>query len=138
MIKNKKDNQQQITKKILIEVLDAKFLQYDKKMDIKFDQKFAEYDKKMDLKLGHFAEDIIIPAMNSMIDEKLDEKFRKHQVQERTYLDNKLSDLQSDILMALEGHKEQDRSFKLKLLDIMGRNKLVKPDEIKALLALAN
>lgn len=136
MIKNKKDNQQSLTKKILIEVLDAKFLQYDKKMDIKFDQKFAEYDKKMDLKLGHFAEEVLLPGIEKILEENIRRQIVLCKSEERTRHDSQTSDLRSEILLKFMATKDYDLNFKAELIDVLKRHKLLKPTEIDNLLAL--
>ncbi|HOY55921.1 MAG TPA: hypothetical protein PLH37_00620 [bacterium] len=147
MIKNKKDNQQSLTKKILIEVLDAKFLQYDKKMDIKFDQKFAEYDKKMDtrfaeydkkmdIKLGNFAEEVLLPGIERLLEENIRRQIVLCKSEERTRHDSQTSDLRSEILLKFMATKDRDLSFKAELIDILKQHKLLKPTEIDNLLAL--
>src|SRR3989338_7036098 len=88
--------------------------------------------------LGAFTEDVLMPAMNRLMDDKLDKRFAvnaqdmdkrfaKHTHQMKGYIDSKLTDQKGDIIAYMKGDRERENNWKLKVVDILQRNKLAKP-----------
>jgi hypothetical protein len=94
--------------------------------------------------LGTFAEDVLLPAVENMMDSKLgehtnkmenmmDQKLAKHTHEMKDYIDSKLAEQKGDIIFYIKGDKERDSNWKLKILDVLKRNKLVNPRELELL-----
>jgi hypothetical protein len=83
--------------------------------------------------LGVFAEDALLPAIESMMDEKIDSKLAKHTHEMKDYIDSKLAEQKGDIISYIKGDKERDTNWKLKVLDILKKNKLANPRELELL-----
>ncbi|PIT94162.1 hypothetical protein COU00_00605 [Candidatus Falkowbacteria bacterium CG10_big_fil_rev_8_21_14_0_10_43_11] len=114
--------------------------------------------------LGTFTEDVLLPAMEHIMDEKIDTKLSQHTHEMKAYIDSKLSDQKGDIIeyikgehtdemkryidstldskladqkgdiiSVVKGDRERDKSWKLKNLDILKRNKLANPKELELL-----
>jgi len=88
--------------------------------------------------LGHFTEEVILPAVEDIFDRKFDEKIGEFRITERDYYDRKRQDDKADIISTIKGEKKRDLKFKEKVIEIFKRNKLVKPEELKLLSALAS
>ncbi len=149
----KKENNNPITKKDLVEVL------------------------------GIFTEDVLLPAMENMMDEKMDKRFAEHTHGMKAYIDDKsaqqkgdiieyikgahtkemkayiddksaqqkgdiieyikgahtkemkayIEEQKDDLVSYIKGDKERDKSWKLKVLDILKKNKLASPKELELL-----
>ena len=151
IIKTNKNNKNDhpVTKKDLIEVLDIKFTEYDKKMDIKFDQKFTEYDKKMDtrfteydkkmdIKLGNFADDILLPAIDDIIDQKLDDKLDKFRVNERDYLNKQLFKLEGNLRSEIQEQRKTEHKFIKKFVKAAKNTSCFRQKDIIDLSSFAN
>jgi len=98
--------------------------------------------------LGTFAEDVLLPAVENIMDEKMDKRFAKHTHEMgnmmdqklakhtnemKNYIDSNLAEQKGDIISYIKGDKERDSSWKLKVLDILKRNNLAKPKELELL-----
>ena len=101
--------------------------------------------------LADFTEQNLLPAVESIVDDKLDKRLAEFRQEERNYYDQKfievrsemsdikkeLKETRSDIIATIEGEKERDTKFKNTLIKILKRNDLLQPDELKFLSALA-
>ncbi|NQT49934.1 hypothetical protein HQ571_04530 [Candidatus Kuenenbacteria bacterium] len=98
--------------------------------------------------LGEFTDTVLLPAIENIIDTKLDGKFdsfeeridlkfakERHEIKD--YIDRKLAVHHSEIVSVFRGEKERDKAYKLKLLSILQRNKLVDESETTVLQQLA-
>ena len=90
--------------------------------------------------LGTFTETVLLPAVDNMLDSRfgeytrvVDNKFAKHTHEMKDYIDSKLSAQKGDIIAYIKGDRERDNQWKLKIIDILKRNKLAKPTELELL-----
>src|SRR3989339_78658 len=83
--------------------------------------------------LGTFAEDVLLPAVERIVDEKIDQKLAKHTHEMKDYIDSKLADQKGDIIEYIKGEQERDNNWKLKVVEILKRNKLANPKELELL-----
>ncbi|MFH0956147.1 MAG: hypothetical protein V1801_02980 [Candidatus Falkowbacteria bacterium] len=97
------------------------------------DNLYNRLDKSFDLKLGKFTEEVILPAVENIVDQKLDSKFGKHTHEMKSYIDSKLAETKGDIISFMQGDQERDKNWKYKIINILKREKLAKPEEIKIL-----
>lgn len=92
----------------------------DQSFDVKFDKKFGEIDKSFDVKLGRFAEEVILPAVSRIISDEIGK--RHHEM--KNYIDVKLPENKGDIISYMKGDRERDKSWKIKIVSILKREKL--------------
>ncbi|OGF26646.1 hypothetical protein A2242_01680 [Candidatus Falkowbacteria bacterium RIFOXYA2_FULL_47_9] len=114
--------------------------------------------------LGTFAEDVLLPAVERIVDEKIYQKLAKHTHEMKDYIDSKLADQKGDIIeyikgehtnemkkyidstldsklanqkgdiiAVIKGDRERDNNWKLKVVEILKRNKLANPKELELL-----
>lgn len=105
--------------------------------------------------LAEFTEKTILPAVADIVDKtveekletKLEEKLEKLETrlekkfavfrnEIKDYFDRKLAETKGDIIAVIKGDRERDRTFKIKLLEIVKRNKLANPKELEFLVEL--
>ncbi|MBI4779419.1 hypothetical protein HY797_03135 [Candidatus Falkowbacteria bacterium] len=112
------------------------------------DNLYNRLDKSVDIKFGRFAEEVILPAVENIVDQKLDSKFGKfsHEIDQKldsklgkfnhemkSYIDSKLAETKGDIISFMKGDQERDKNWKYKIISILKREKLAKPEEVKIL-----
>ena len=83
--------------------------------------------------LGQFTEEVLLPAVENIVDQKLDKRFAKHTYEMKDYIDGKLSETKGDIITYIKGDRERDNGWKMKIVNILKREKLIKPQELKIL-----
>jgi len=94
--------------------------------------------------LGTFTEDLLLPAVENIMDNKLgehthemgnmmDQKLAKHTHEMKNYIDSKLAEQKGDIISYIKGDRERDNNWKLKVVEILKRNKLANPKELELL-----
>jgi len=85
--------------------------------------------------LGKFTEQVLLPAIHSLIKEE-DGKLR-HELKD--YIDEKLADTKGDIIYYIKHGKERekDKKWKEKATEIFENNKLAAPQELQKLKGLA-
>lgn len=91
--------------------------------------------------LAEFTEEVLLPAIKDIVkdtvknetDKIIDFKLGKHNIKLRDYIDTKLAETKGDIISYMKGDQERDKNWKLKVVKILDRKKLAKPDEIKFL-----
>ena len=143
-----KNDNNAVTKKELVEVLgtftetvllpavdnmlDSRFGEYTRVVDNKFAKHTHEMKDYIDSKLSAQKGDIIeyikgghTKEMKGYIDGKLDDQ--------KVYIDGKFSNQKDDIIAYIKGDRERDNQWKLKIIDILKRNKLAKPTELELL-----
>jgi hypothetical protein len=87
--------------------------------------------------LAEFTEETLLPAVEKIVDDKLEEKLNvkfgefRHEI--KSYIDDKLADTKGDIIFAIRGEKDKDKSFKLKLVNMMKHDRINDQQEIAAL-----
>jgi hypothetical protein len=91
-----------------------------------------KFDKKFKEGLAEFAEEVLLPAVERIVDGKI----AKSNHEMKSYLDDKLAETKGDIIAVIKGEKEKDKSFKTKVVEIFKRNKLGDQREIELLEAL--
>ena len=84
--------------------------------------------------LGGFTEDVLLPSVERIFNEKIDQKFAKHAYEMKNYIDGKLADQKGDIIAYIKGDRERDRSWKMKVIEILKKSKLAKPQDITMLI----
>lgn len=102
--------------------LDNLYNRLDKSIDLKFD-----------IKLGKFTEEVILPAVENIMDQKLDSKLGKFNHEMKNHIDSKLTETKGDIISFMKGDQERDKNWKYKIINILKREKLAKPEEVKIL-----
>lgn len=83
--------------------------------------------------LCEFTEEVLLPAVENIVDQKLDKRLAKQTHDMKNYIDSKLSETKGDIISYIKGDSERDRNWKMKVVNILKREKLVKPVELKIL-----
>jgi len=92
-----------------------------------------------------FTEDILLPAVENMMDSKfsehthkmentIDRKLAKNTHEMKDYIDSKLADQKGDIIAVVKSDRERDNNWKLKVVEILKRNKLANPKELELLI----
>jgi hypothetical protein len=105
-------------------------------------EKEQNYLTKTDL--AEFTEDVLLPAVEKIVDDKLEEKlnvkFGEFRHELKDYIDDKTSDLKGemaimkkDLVVVINDVKEKDKGFKIKLANMMKLNKINDRKEIAAL-----
>jgi len=97
------------------------------------DNLFNKLDKSFDVKLGKFTEEVILPAVENIVEQKLDSKLGQHTHEMKSYMDSKLAETKGDIISFIKGDQDRDKNWKNKIINILKREKLAKPAEIKIL-----
>jgi hypothetical protein len=149
MVKRKNDIQ--ITKKDLTELqnnlekhfdakIDNKLGHFSAKIDTRLDQfdskidtKLEQFDAKIDHKLGRFAEEIILPAIENIVKTEISDAIGQHRNEMKNYIDEKLSEQKGDIIAYMKGDEARDKNWKLKVVNILKREKIAKPAELEFL-----
>jgi hypothetical protein len=83
--------------------------------------------------LGEFTEEILVPTMDRMMDQKLGEL----KTDLKDYTDKKVGGLKGDLVSVIKTGKERDQRFKHKMVQIVEQNKLAPADDIALLEQLA-
>ncbi|MDP2830544.1 MAG: hypothetical protein Q8O21_00580 [bacterium] len=83
--------------------------------------------------LAEFTEEVLLPAVENIVDQKLDKRLAKQTHDMKNYIDSKLTETKGDIISYIKGDKERDKSWKIKVINILKRQKLAKPEEIRIL-----
>lgn len=85
--------------------------------------------------LGEFTEETLLPAVSTMMDEKLsvfetkmDDKFSSFSLE----MDDKLSDLKGDLIILM---RKEDRKLGA-LIELLANKKVISPDDAKQILSL--
>lgn len=99
------------------------------KLEKSFDKKFKKIDKSIDIKLGKFTEEVLLPAVSEIVSNEIG----KHRHEMKNYIDSKLTENKGDIISFIKGDKERDKSWKFKIINILEREKLAKPQELEIL-----
>ncbi|MEK7068165.1 MAG: hypothetical protein AAB956_04160 [Patescibacteria group bacterium] len=88
-------------------------------------------------KLAEFTEAVVLPAVKEIVKEEVSLEIGRHRHEMKMYIDSKLAETKGDIIAFIKGDKERDKNWKIKIIEILKRQKLVKVDELNMLLALA-
>lgn len=83
--------------------------------------------------LCKFTEEVLLPSVKTMVKEEIKTEIGKHRHDMKNYIDSKLSDTKGDIISYIKGDRERDQSWKMKIVNILKREKLAKPVELKIL-----
>lgn len=86
--------------------------------------------------LGEFTEDILLPAIENIVEEKVDTAIEKHRHEMKAYIDDKMGETKGDIISYIKGDQERDKSWKVKVVNILKRERIAKPQELKILVDL--
>jgi len=86
--------------------------------------------------LGEFTEDVLLPAVKDIIQEEIAVEIGKHRHEMKAYIDSKMEENKGDIISYIKGDRERDKNWKVKIVNILKREKLAKPQEIKILVNL--
>ncbi len=80
-----------------------------------------------------FTDDVLLPAIENIVDDKLDKRFGEHTHEMKSYIDSKLTENKGDIIAYIKGDQERDKNWKIKILGVLKREKIIKPQELKIL-----
>lgn len=83
--------------------------------------------------LCEFTEEVLLPAVEKIVDQKLDKRLAEQTHDMKVYIDSKMSENKGDIISYIKGDRERDKGWKMKIVNILKREKLVKPVELKIL-----
>ncbi|PIR13026.1 hypothetical protein COV49_03620 [Candidatus Falkowbacteria bacterium CG11_big_fil_rev_8_21_14_0_20_39_10] len=86
--------------------------------------------------LGQFTEDVLLPSIEKIVNNQVDEKIGQHRHEMKNYIDEKLTSTKGDIISYIKGDRERDKNWKLKIVNILKREKLAKSSELKFLVDL--
>jgi hypothetical protein len=105
--------------------------------------------------LAEFTEEVLLPAVERIVDYKLEEKleskleeklnakFGEFRYELKSYIDDKLADAkgeiiasQKEIIVAIKGEKEKDVKFKEDVVDVFKSNSLADHKKIEQMEAL--
>lgn len=82
---------------------------------------------------GEYTEEILVPAVRNIVQEENGES----KTELKDYIDEKIGSLRGDLISVLRGEHERDHNFKIKILEIIRRNKLAPDEELVFLTELA-
>lgn len=82
--------------------------------------------KQLTETLGEFTENVLLPAVSSMMDEKIQNLVTKD------YLDEKLTDLKGDLTVLM---RKEDRKLGA-LIELLKNKKIISDDDAKQILSL--
>lgn len=71
----------------------------------------------------------MLPAVNDIVSNEIG----KHRHEMKNYIDSKLSETKGDIISFIKGDQERDKTWKYKVVDILKRKKIAKPEEAEIL-----
>lgn len=91
-----------------------------------------KFDKKFKEGLAEFTEEVLLPAVEMIVDGKIAQS--NHEM--KSYLDDKLAETKGDIIAVIKGEKQKDVKFKQDVVDVFKQNKLVNHDKIEQMEAL--
>jgi hypothetical protein len=91
--------------------------------------------------LAEFTEEVLLPAVKDIVidvvkaetEKIIDFKLGKQNIELRDYIDKKMDETKGDIISYMQGDHERDKNWKMKVINILKRQKMAKPDEIKIL-----
>ncbi len=83
--------------------------------------------------LAEFTEEVLLPAVKDIVKDEIKIEIGKHRHEMKDYIDSKLAETKGDIISYIKGDKERDKSWKIKVINILKRQKLAKPEEIRIL-----
>ena len=90
--------------------------------------------------LGEFTKDVLLPAVKNIVKDTVKEEIKteigKHRHDMKIYIDSKISENKGDIISYIKGDRERDKNWKIKVVNILKRGKLAKPQELKILIDL--
>jgi len=91
------------------------------------------FENNFDLKLGKFTDDVLLPAVKNIVHDEIDSQVGKFRHELKDYIDDKLAETKGDIISYIKGDQERDKNWKFKIVNILKREKLAKPQELKIL-----
>jgi len=83
--------------------------------------------------LAEFTKEVLLPAVGRILDDKLDVRFGEFKHEMKDYIDSKMAETKGDIISFMKGDQSRDKNWKMKVVNILKRQKLAKPDEIRIL-----
>ncbi|MFH1583115.1 MAG: hypothetical protein ABIB72_02230 [Candidatus Falkowbacteria bacterium] len=93
------------------------------------DNLYNRLDKSFDIKLGKFTDEVLLPAVNDIVSNEIG----KHRHEMKNYIDSKLAENEGNIISYIKGDQERDKSWKIKVVNILKRAKITKPAEVEIL-----
>ncbi len=76
-----------------------------------------------------FIDDVLLPAIENIVKDEIGQ----HRHEMKSYIDSKLTENKGDIIAYIKGDQERDKNWKIKIVGILERSKLDKPQELKIL-----
>lgn len=89
-------------------------------------------DKGINIKLGKFTDDVLLPGIKNIVSDETGKL--RHEL--KNYIDDKLAETKGDIISFIKGDQERDKNWKLKVVNILKRENLIKSGELKILIDL--
>ena len=83
--------------------------------------------------LCEFTEEVLLPSVKTIVKEEIKTEIGEHRHDMKVYIDSKMSENKCDIISYIKGDRERDKGWKMKIVNILKREKLVKPVELKIL-----
>lgn len=83
--------------------------------------------------LAEFTEEVLLPAVKDIVKDEIKIEIGEHRHEMKDYIDSKLAETKGDIISYIKGDKERDKNWKVKVINILKRQKLAKPEEIQIL-----
>ena len=83
--------------------------------------------------LGKFTDDVLLPAIGNIVKDEIGIAIGKHRHEMKSYIDDKLAVNKGDIIAYIKGDQERDRNWKAKVVNILEKAKLAKPQDIEIL-----
>lgn len=139
------NNDNSVAKKELVEVLgtfteDVLLPAVENMMDGKFSEHTHEMENMMDQKLAkntHEMKDYIDSKLADQKGDIIEYIKGGHTSEMKKYidsaLDSKLADQKGDIIAVIKGDQERDKSWKMKVIEILKKSKLAAPQDIEML-----
>ena len=78
----------------------------------------------------------IPPEAFKTVENIVDQKLAKQTYELKNYIDSKTNETKGDIISIIKGDRDRDKNWKVKVVNILKREKLAKPQELKILAEL--